>query len=353
MRRGLRVPQPWVRAVLVGYGIPVTAAVGAVLAWFRPGGFVASGDVTPFVRENLASELLSSWNHQATGAGSSSYEIARAVEVGAVRLAELLGASEVGGQLLLFAACFAFAAFGAAYLAAAVVRYPAAVAAAGLLGAFNSFSLVNHPNPLPLVAVGLVGLLVGQLWRRAQGRRISVLGLAAATLPASYVALNPPLLALVAVSVALGAAGASLFAGGGGSRRALGLLARALPLAVLLNLWWIVPLAQLTLNGSGFDFTAETDVGAWAWSHVRNSLANVASLNAHWGWTHPEYFPYAEQLERGPWPLLRWLLPAGAVAGVVVGSRRLRPGAWALGLVAATLVFLGKGLHGPLAGVNA
>lgn len=349
----LRVPRLARRGALLGYGIPVAAAVGATLTWFSPGGFVAGGDITPFVRDSLAHELFSPWSHQLTGAGSTSYEIARAPEVGAIWLAELLGASEVAGQLLLFAACFGFAAFGTAYLAAALVRSPAAIAVAGLLGAFNSFTLVNHPNPLPLVAGGAIGVLVGMLWRRAQGRHVSPIAFAAATLPASYVAVNPPLVALVAASVAAGAAAAGLFAGRDGARRAFGLLARAIPLVLLLNLWWIVPFAGVALGGAGLDITAETDVSAWSWSHARNSLANVASLNSHWGWIYPEYFPYAEGLERGPWPLLRWLFPAAAVAGVVLAGRRLRALAWAFGIAAVALIFLGKGLHDPLAGVNA
>lgn len=338
---------------LVAYGIPVLATLGAVGAWYRPGAFVAGGDVSPFLRGNLAQELLSLWGHQLSGAGSTSYEIARAPEAVLFRLAGLLGLSPAIGQLVLFGVCFAAAALGAAYLAGALVRRPAAIAAAGLVGAFNPFTLTTLPNPLPLLAGGLAGVLAGMVWRRAQGRPVSPLALAAVTLAASYLALNPPLLALVAVIVVLAVALARPVGGPGATRRAGRLVLRAAPWALLLNLWWLLPLALVTLRGpAGVAITAQTDVASWSWSQVRASLLNVASLNAHWGWTHPEYFPYAGAMGQAPWMVLRWLLPAGVAAGALLARPGRRAAAAVLVAVAAVTIFLAKGLHAPLATVN-
>jgi len=343
------------RDVLLAYAVPVVAALLASLSWIEPGSFIAAGDVSPFVRDNLATELGSSWNHQLTGAGSTSYEIARALDVAFLALAGLLGLPAWLAQHALLGLCFAAAAFGAAYLAGSLVRRPAAIAVAGLAGAFNPFAMVTLPNPLPLVAGGLLGVLVGMLWRHAQGRTVSALAVAGVTLAASYLAVNPPLLALLAAAVLLAAATAGLVTGSaGGARRALALVARAAPLMLLINLWWLVPLVQTTLGDhAGILLTAQTDVASWSWSHSRASLGNVATLNAHWGWTHPEYFPYAEEMERGPWPLARWLLPAGAAAGALLAPPGRRRAAWVLAVVALALIFLGKGLHAPLADVNA
>jgi arabinofuranan 3-O-arabinosyltransferase len=343
------------RDALVAYLLPVLVAVLASLSWAEPGSFIAAGDVAPFVRDNLASELWSSWNHQLTGAGSMSYEIARAPDVLFLTVGGLLGLPGWVAQHALLALCFAFAGFGAAYLAGGIVRRPAAVAVAGVAGAFNPFAMVTLPNPLPLIAGGLLGVLVGMLWRQAQGRRISGLAVGAVTVVASYLAVNPPLLAVLAAAVAGAAATAGLVTRApGGARRALALLGRAAPWALLLNLWWLVPVVQTTFGDhAGVLMTAQTDVSSWSWSHVRASLANVATLNAHWGWTHHEYFPYASAMESGPWPALRWLLPTGAAVGAIVARRRHRRTAGLLAALAVVLIFVGKGLHAPLAGVNA
>src|SRR5262249_58321322 len=101
--------------------------------WFSWGRFGASGDIPPFVRDNLAGEVTSSWNHQATGAGSTSPAILQLVDVVLIRGLGLVGLGASVAQWLLYAGCFAVCTFGAAYLAGAWVRRPAAIAAAGLL----------------------------------------------------------------------------------------------------------------------------------------------------------------------------------------------------------------------------
>lgn len=347
-----RRPGAWLIPV-VGYGLPAAAALAVAVAWFRPGRFIASGDVTPFLRDSLSSELFSAWSHQLTGAGSESYEMARALEVGSIWLAGLFGGSAAIGQLLLLGGCFALAAVGASHLAGAFVRHPAAICAAGFLGAFNAYVLVNHPNPLPLLALGVTGILTGEVWRRAQGRPLRVLPSVAALLLASYLAVNPPLLVLTATTVAGAVLLSPWLFGAGAAGRTFGFLALLTPLALLLSLWWLVPFLQTTvLTTGGLAFAAETDVQAWAWSHARASLENVASLNGQWGWAYPEYFPYAAEMERGVWPVLRWLLPAAAAAGVLLARPSLRRAAWTLAAVALGLIFLAKGLHAPLAGAN-
>lgn len=340
---------------LLAYGLPTAAALLASLSWMRPGSFIAAGDISPFVRDNLATELGSAWNHQLSGAGSMSYDIARAPDVLLLAAAELLRLPAWLAQHVLLAMCFAVAAFGAAHLAGALVRRPAAIAVAGLAGAFNPFAMVSLPNPLPLLAGGVLGVLVGMLWRHAQGRPTSGRALGAVTLGASYLAVNPPLLVLLAVTTVLAAGAAGLVTRTpGGGRRALTLLARAAPWSVLLNLWWLVPFVQTTLGDhAGILLTAQTDVAGWSWSHARASLANVSTLNAHWGWTRPEYFPYAAAMDGSPWSLTRWLLPVGAAAGAVFAPPGRRRAAALLAGLVVVLIFLGKGLHAPLAGVNA
>src|SRR5947208_8582801 len=169
---------------------PVVAAIVA-LFWVPFDRFLAAGDVTPFFREGVAHELTSYWSHRTNGAGGTSPVIARSVEVAAIRLVGLVGGSETLAENLFFAALMAFAAFGAAYLTRAFVDNPLAVAPAGLLGVCSPFVILRLPNPVPLVWLGLVATLAGILVRAARGAPRSAIVFAFATLPASYLSVDP------------------------------------------------------------------------------------------------------------------------------------------------------------------
>ena len=340
-------------AARIGYGVPVLAAILATLTWFSPGRFIASGDISPFIRDNLAGELTDLWNHQITGAGSASYSITQLVEVLILGATRLIGLPDPVAQLLLYAAVTAAAAFGTAYLAAVWTDRPWPIAAAGLVGVFNAYVLVNIPNLLPLLAIALIGVLVGLVLRAAAGVPVAAVRFAVLTLPVSYLAQNPPLVAVVALCVVGAWVGATALTAPGGSARAGRLLLRAAPLVLLVNLFWLVPYVITLVTGSGLTFTAQTDVGAWAWTQVRSGLGNVVSLNTHWGWDDPNYFPYAAAMDGGLAGAQRWVLPALAWAGLLVagrGSRRRR--LWTLAVVGLMLVWLAKGLHPPLGAVN-
>ncbi len=334
------------RFPLIGYIAPVVITILATLTWFSWGRFAATADIPPFVRDSLAGEVTGTWSHQTTGAGSTSAAIVQLIEVVLIRGAGLVGLGAPFAQWLLYVGCFALCTFGAAYLAGAWVRRPVAVAAAGLLASFNVYLLVWLPNPLPSLAIGLTGLLAGMTARAASGRRISPLGFAAATVPVAYVALNPPWLLVAILSVLLVAVGAGLVGGRSALRRAWSMLIRALPWAVLFNLWWIVPFAQQLLSPAGQSFSAVTDIRDWAWTHSRNTVTNVVTLNAHWAWNAADLFPYAQALGSGLRAKLHWLFPLLALAGVVLATgRRRRLAALLVAAVGLVLLFLSTGLR--------
>lgn len=70
-------------------------------------------------------------------------------------------------------------------------------------------------------------------------------------------------------------------------------------------------------------------------------------------WPRPEYFPFASTLERPGFVGLRLFLSLSACAGLVLAPRPVRR--WTLGAAGAAilLVWLTKGLHPPLADLNA
>ncbi|MBN1172283.1 MAG: hypothetical protein JXA67_08915, partial [Micromonosporaceae bacterium] len=322
------------------------------LTWVQPGAFIAAGDVAPFETRNTAAELTSLWNHQITGSGSHSYIIVNIFQVVLTRLVGVVGLSPTVAQYLFYALLWSYAAFGGAYLAAVWTRRASAMVFAGLAAAFNAYLMVAFPNPLPALAIGLTGTLVGMVLRAGAGRGVSARTLALATLPASYLAQNPPLLALLAVCVVLSALASGMLVTRSAPRRSAMLLLRAAPWALAVNLWWLVPLVLTLGDASGLVLDATTDVRQWSWTHARASIGNVLTLNAHWGWHNPGYFPFSAAMESAGWPVLRWGMPALALAGVLLSDRSRRKPAVILGLVCAGCAVLGTGLHPPLGPVN-
>jgi arabinofuranan 3-O-arabinosyltransferase len=331
----------------------VVAAV-VFFGWFRTGYFYAEGDVAPFVRDGLRSEVGSQWTHQASGAGGATYEVARSPELVFIGLARLLGGTEALGQRLFFTAILAFAACSVAAMASVFCRRAWVVAIAGIVGAFNPFVMVSLPNPLPPLAIGFAGCLGAIACHAAIGGRQRWLLAAGLSLPLSYLVINPPLLAMtVAWAVALLVLAPLLVRTGTGGVRAVSTLyGRALALALPLSLWWIVPswfaFTRATSSGT---IHAETEVLAWAWTHRNATIPATAALLGRWSWPDPAYHA-GTWLAYAPWSWALWVLPASVVAAPFLARPRWRRTAGWLLAGTAVLVFVGKGVHPPLDAVN-
>ena len=332
--------------------VPTLISAVVTILWFPWDRFLAAGDIAPFLPAGDAPEVFELWNHRATGSGSTSASAARFANVLLMRVTDVLGGSEVVAQHIFYALVMGFAAFGSAYLARAFVRDPVAIAVAGLLGSFNIFVLIHLPNPLTMIWIGMVGTLGGMLVLVARGVPISPVFFAVVTLPASWLSVNPPSLATSALTVIAVACACNLLVGPGASRRALAYICRALPWVLGLNLWWIVLVFISTVWREGLDLVAVTRVEDWAWSHTRNSIPNILSLTAHWGWLHRDYLPWAESLDAYPWALLRWILPLLAVSAVFLVKGRQRVAAWTFVGAGLGAALVAKGLHWPIANVN-
>ncbi len=346
-----RIPAP--RGWIISHLFPTLLVMLVTFRWYEPGTFIAAGDVGPFLRDSAASELTSLWNHQVTGGGSTSTQIVLLPEIMLIHLVRFFGGSELLAQQIFFTAGFGFSAFGTAHLARVVVRSRGAIAVAGIVGALNPFHLLQLPNPLFMVAVGSIGLIAGELLGHLAGRKTTATRLTAASLPYAYLATNPALLALSGVAYVSMLVVAARFAPRERVRSLGRVVLKASPWVVGLHLWWLVPTAiVLGLGLDGADISVATQVDQWSWSHVQNSLPNLITLTAHWGWTNPEIFPWAASLDRFPGSLSRWALPLGALAAPFVARPRIRNAVWTMvGLVGVT-VFLSKGLHAPGAGIN-
>ena len=128
---------------------------------------------------------------------------------------------------------------------------------------------------------------------------------------------------------------------------------KAIPWVIVLNIWWLLPLAQGFTGGGGAVANADfTDPTNWTWAQINNVVPNVLTLVANWAWYRPQYLPFAEALDQPYWIWMRYLLPALVLVSPVVALRRNRRVALVLLMLSSVFVFLAKGLMPPLENVN-
>ena len=338
--------------MVFAYVVPSLIAVLAVQTWFRGGDALAGGDLAPPVAPG--SDYRSHWNQFEAGEGSPTFSIVAFPYAEGLRAFSALGLGEATFQRLWLTVLVAGGVAAVVFLAASFVRSPVACGTAGLVSLLSAYHLTTGFDPLPLAALLTAALLGGLVIRAGSPDPPSALLLAVATLPLGFVAGNPALLALV-----VGWVGAcALLAGATHGRAAfprLGhALALAVPLALLLNVWWIVPFVQ-TIRGPVFtERFAAPGVDDWAWTHARASLENVVTLTSSWGWTQPEYYPFSARLERAPLRLLAYLPAIAACCGLVLALswRQFRWVAVTLAALGLAAVWAIKGLHEPLTDTN-
>ncbi|MCA2213954.1 hypothetical protein [Jidongwangia harbinensis] len=336
------------------YFIVLVLDVLIVSRWFRTGTFIAGGDMGAFIRRGWAPEALWAWNHQTTGAGSAGYTVARGFEFILIWCCRAVGLTEYSAQWLFYICIYGLVGFGIAYLAGAFVRSELAIVVAGAFGMLNGFFLTRLPNPLNIISVGSVALITGIAIRVAQGRRVPVPIAGFALMPTSFLAFNPPML-VVAYAWAVGGTPllAALVLGRQEAVRLLKWFVLAAPWAIVLNAWWLVPLAQSFVGGGGATANATfTDPSNWSWSQVNNLPHNILTMVANWAWFRPQYLPFAADLDRPWWIWIRYLLPALVFLAPVLAPRRLRRLAFGLIALILVFVFLAKGLRPPLNQIN-
>ncbi|SDT46715.1 hypothetical protein [Actinoplanes derwentensis] len=336
------------------YLLVLALDVFIVSRWFRTGTFIAGGDMGAFIRRGWEPEMAWSWNHQATGAGSAAYTMARAFEFLLIRLCRYAGLTEYSAQWLYYTCIYGLVGFGVAYLAGAFVRSPAGIVVAGAFGMLNGFFLTRLPNPLNVISVGSVALITGVAMRVALGRRVPTPIAGFALMPTSFLSFNPPMLV---VAYAWAVAGtpllAALLMGRHAAWRLLKWFVAAIPWALCLNLWWLLPLAQSFTGGGGATANATfTDPTNWSWSQVNNLPPNILTMVANWAWFLPQYLPFATDLDEPWWIWIRYLLPALVFLAPLVAARRLRRATLGLLLVILLFVFLAKGLRPPFGDLN-
>jgi hypothetical protein len=337
--------------VALAYAVPTLLAAIAVQTWFRDGAGLASGDLVPPVIPG--DDYRSHWNHFDSGAGGPSYAVAWLPYFEGLRAFDRLGLGEIAFQRLWLTLLVAGSAAAVVFLARGLVDSSLAAALAGILATFNAYHLIVGFDPIPLSAMISAGLLGGLVLRAgaSEGRPHPLL-FAFASLLLGLVSVNPAQLLLVLAWLGVCAVLAWVVHGRVGIASVARFLAVAAPLALLFNLWWIVP-GALTVTGPVFaDQFSAPGVAQWSWTHVRSSIPNILGLNSSWAWGYPEYYPFAVRLERAPLALLQYTLVAGAALGLVVARGKKRRVAFVLAGVGLAAIVVSKGLHPPLVGLN-
>ncbi len=342
----------WFFHSVAPYLIPSIVVVLVTLSWFQPGAQIGNGDVSPLIRRSIDSELGSLWNHQVTGAGGTSLAIASSIDALFVRVF----GSPAAGQRALFATAMVLTVLGAVHAIRRVVRSPFVAGVTGILAVFNPFLLLYLPNLIFPIAIGALGLLVGELGRHAKEGGSSPIKLAFLSLPMMYLSTNPPLVVMITGSVVVALLAITLVYGRQAGGAALRLCLGATPVALVLHAWWIVPFIQVYVGGAvGTEFAAVTDTDNWSWVFAKNSLDRVVTLTAHWGWDERSFFPWVPAVENGLWLVLRWAFPLGALGGLAATFRTTwhhRRGAVVLGAIAAVLIVFSQGIHEPFGPVS-
>lgn len=336
--------------------VAIAALVNAVAiqAWFRPGQFIASGDISPFERRGLSRELFWSWNHQGTPDGGAAASGSRWPEVLVARLGDGLGLDGSVSQRVFLTLLAAILGASMAWMLAPLVQRRAVLVGAGLVAMATPITLVTLPNHLAFVAMSAVATLGGAAIRTALGRPPRPALLVWTTVLVGYLTVNPPLLAVVSGFTIVAFVGAIVVAARRSSVAIAPQLGFGIALALAACLIWIVPFAFTILQPSELgSFVAPIEVEQWAWTHVRASLGNVVNLTGHWTWQQPEYMPFVRRLDAQPFDWLRWALPL-SVAVAPLAQRDAARRRICVGILLATvpLIIVGKGLHEPFSGLN-
>lgn len=342
----------WAAVALAG------AAAAAAQTWFRPGTLIASGDTFPVALLRPDAALAASrwiWGDGTTPTGGPDYEPALETLPALLgKTLSLVGVGPHGAQRVFLTLLFAALAPSMFLLLRRLLPGTGVVAPAvgALFYAFNPALFVIVPNPVLMTSLVLLPLLPALVLRAAPNRRWrDAVLVASASLPLSYAFLNPPAAALVVL-----ATGAAAVLAVVRWRRAAGVfLGRAALAAAAFNAWWIAAVLVVALSPT-FAVSADANPFSWSWTHERSSLANVARLTGTWGWPRPEYYPYGGRFDDAPLALMAFVpLLLTVAAPIVLWRRRRLLFGVAVGTIAlaGVLILLGKGLHPPLAGVNA
>ncbi len=328
------------------------------LLWFREGFFISSGDDFPlflnFQEAFRSGTFLWSPDFLGYAVPTPAYALYLYLSVFLSYLGFSVGMVQAFFQLFLFLA----AGFSMYYLAKLV--YPNHRIAPFVAGFFYMFNFVSMQIKLnigflwiyafiPLLLALLVRVVNNTYRQDNKAANKSIVYFALASVVAfSFASINPANVALILFSLAILMIFYTVK-----FRRQLRPLLKSLVkmagLSVPINLWWLIPILNYYVFAPNA-FNSEISVGAWIWTHDRASLLNLFWLNGFWGWL-PEYVPFIEAYSNPFLAILTFAPFLIAGAALFFKSNKSRFNLYLM-LAILAILFLAKGLHEPLGGLN-
>ena len=324
----------------------IVALLPAVAAqtWFRESTVVAAGDITLPIGTAWVNHIFDAWVWSGSnlgGPGALQLQLPWAV---IVKTVTILGGSEGLAQRLWLTLLFVGVGLSGALLARTIGLHPIGGLVAGVLYAFNPYTLsmgLGTVYALFLateIAIALLASVVFAVARHQIGiwRGAVLLGITTPLLGVLFG--TPPQLAIGIAALPLAVVAVWWVWGPSAAKRGLLALLIGIPITLALSAYWIVPAAiqigaAATANLAGLD--------TWSFAEGRATLANAFWLNPHWPWAVPEYVPYASNYSQFPLIALIYIYPAILTSLLVLRQWTLGIGSrhWNEGLAVTVPMF--------------
>jgi arabinofuranan 3-O-arabinosyltransferase len=311
-----RVLRQW---LLKASAVAAIAGV-AVQSWFRSGTTIATGDITPPVGTAWVTKVFEPWIWSGSNLGGPTQITPELPWAVVAWIGQLLGGSPELGQRLWFTGLFMGAALGIFALLAVLRLGPAAAAIGAAVYLLNPYVIsIVEINPVYIAALGLLAGMPAVLLAAGMGRipvRLGVTLIAIAAPMFGFVNLNPPLLGMVLAAMLATPLLAAWLEGKEVALRSLQTLGTAIPLLLLVSLYWIVPMVLSNPIGAAAQLAS---AASWSWTESRSTLGNAFWLNTSWAWAFPEYYSFARAYDAWPLSILKFVLPTVAFSALALG----------------------------------
>lgn len=339
------------RWTILGLGL---AGALIIQIWFQSGTAIARGDVPPPIGTAWVGRIFSTfgWSGGTLGAPTNNQGLLPWATVSWVT--DRLGGSGALAQRIWLSLLVAAILMAAGALTRSLRLSPMAGVVVALLYFFNPMTMSQVGfNDVFLTAMVLVAALAAAVisYGNCQIRlwQLGVVFIVAAPF-VGYAYNNPPVVGMLALTTGVTPLLAWTRFGRDAARRSfLGVLIGG-TLLVGASAFWLIPSWVALASVASGNLSA---LSAWGFTESRATLTNGLWLNATWGWSFSEYFPYAAAFGRFPLDLVPPLVPLIAFSGLALrhvssgfghGTARLR-GLLSLGVLG--VIFLSTGTRPP------
>jgi len=328
------------------------------LLWLRPGYVVANGDSFPSwlnPRETLESDFyLYSQDYLGLSSSLSSSVLYGTSWV----IFDYLGFAAYYTQIFFQILLFLVAGLSTYFLSKAI--YPKLKFAPLISGVFYMFNLVDLQTRLnigftwayaflPMVMVFFVRSINIEAQRdhTTAGKNIILFALSS-TITLSIASMNLAIVVLIIADILILLV-FYLMIYRKQIRTMISVISKTTALTLLFNVWWTIPIINYFLLAPSVA-NPGINIIAWSWTQARSSFLNLFWLNGNWGWRQ-EYVPYIDYYANPIIVVLSFVPFMLASSALLYKDKKSSFNAYAM-LIVLTFLFLAKGVHEPLSGVN-